>query len=286
MATWRATLFFEFRRYSWSETYHYKLANAALDAVRLAAVNLAKAHLNLMGAGDDVPSSPRIPYIRISDDEVRRDSYLINELAGSKSSYNGLHKEAVQPWDVLELRGEIDSGLRRKIWYVSCAPTEIYNNPAGIFNLQGSDWNNRYAAFVGEVLANWALHYELPPNINQPAYQIASMTRTGFHVELSGVPYPGGGLRLKLRRGNYSPNSPKIRGLFYTIPSATGNATIVVPGLAHDPLYLNSATAQQAVYDLSKITQVSFIKRTHRKRGAFVGSVRRGRQTARSSISV
>lgn len=285
MPVWRATIFFEDRRYSWSDTYHYADQGATYSTVLAAAKDLAQAHLNLMGRRDTLEASPRIPYIRVSDDMVLRDAYIDNTLAASWSNYPGNPPDPCDPWDVLEMRAQIANRLRRKIWYVSSIPAATYYDRDGIFGAKQGAWIDRFADWWPKLIKTWGLYFRdnsvggVPAN---PIFPVTSMTQTGNHLELVGVPLPLGGQRIALLRGKYGVGSPVPRGTFYTIPSTTANAMIIVPGLLANVIYAGGATAQAVVYTLAPFTDVSFVKKTHHKRGVFPGLAHRGRHRIRS----
>lgn len=281
MAVWRATIFFQYGHLSWSETYHHRDQGADAQTVLKDATDLATAHLHLMGRNDTVGSSPTIPYIRVSDDQTLRDAYVANNLADQASNYPLIPATPCEAWDCLEMRAQVEGRLRRKIFYISCIPSEIYRDNRGIFNPDSGLWIDRYNRWLTQVLAHWGLYYRVPQAVDLPIFAVTAMNRTDMMVELVGVPLPLGGQRIALLRGHYALNSPVIRGYFYTAPSLTANAQIIVPGLTRDPVYTGGATAQLIRYALEPITDVSFVRKTHHKRGVESGLVRRGRRILR-----
>lgn len=278
MATWRATLFFQYGHLSWSETVHHADTAAVAGTVLADAKNLARAALSMLGRMDTIDGSPQIPYVRVSDDDTLRDAYVSVDLAGQVSDIVMADPTPCEAWDCLELRGQVENRMRRKIFYFSCIPDVVYRHKDGPFNQNAGAWIDRYSTYIGLLTTKWGLQYRVTNAVDLPIREVTSYLQVGNVLELVDVPYPLGGQRLSLNYGRFGRNSPVIRGLFYTIPSNTANAKIIVPRLTQPVIYLGGSKAQLVRYTVDPLSDVSFVKKAHHKRGGEGGLVRRGRR--------
>jgi hypothetical protein len=142
MSNWaKCTFFFEFSDYGWTESYWYNYGGSDLNLALPIAQNLAKKRMALNGLGVSMPA------IRVSDDQVYRDSlysstsYItasdISQVPGNVAQGGAL--TLVKPilnappqdcYDSIEIRMEGGASYRRYM-YLRGAPNSVFTNPPG-----------------------------------------------------------------------------------------------------------------------------------------------------------
>lgn len=153
----RVTFFFEFGRSGWSET-HYHIPSSALADAAGPAKQLALIRANLLGgpvSAGEVNQTPVLQYIRLSLDNVFRDSTLVtpsNTLLAQLNFVTSIKQVALEAGDYanVSLRLRAEGGpLTRAIMYLGGCPEAIF--PGG--NVVSFNAVTGYASVFGQWVA-------------------------------------------------------------------------------------------------------------------------------------
>lgn len=284
MAKFRFTMFFEYRKYGWSETHYWAKAATEHSAILFAGQLLAEKRLQMCAPG------VKLTYLRVSDDDIRRDSLaapadLSPQIAGAGKQLAVVDVDDPAnlpdfPYSVVLLRGE-SGPLYRKNIYISGLRDE-WQNVLGVANMPAG-WLKGYGAYKVELLDNWGFKVSSRNAVNNPLRPITHVAGPApFTVSVANHGYADGdkvtvvGVKQAVAAGGARP--ARINGT-WRIAVVDNNAFKLI-GTDGTPAYLSGGLAQRRVDEVVGYTAIKVRGFTHRKRGRPFDSPRgRSRRT-------
>lgn len=277
----RCIFFFEYGDYSWSESHHIRRPLTSLAQGIPIADRLAAARQNLLGASDTVLGSPRLVGYRLTDDLFRRDGLIQTKLANFNAKWDSSGDwDAVEPYDALLVRGEAADGHFRN-FYLSSIPDRAYNNRGGIFAADVGEFATKWGEFAAVLTQDWSW-----PIINRdaavaPKTDILNLTSAGPLVTLSPNDNTTLGEQVSVSYARFTPNTPRIGGIYTVIDKGAGTFTIRVPRLVEPLDWIGGGYYFPFVRGSRDYKNIKFVKKTHRKRGVHIFEDSRGRSLSR-----
>jgi len=161
MAMIRATFFFEQGKYGWSESIHN--LNGTLSGAATAARDLAFKRMAML------PQSCKISYIRVSDDEVERDSQIV---PFDNANFEPIVDESASAFTACLIRLEAGATHRRLIYVRPAALSEGINSDPFI---DDPSWIGAYNAWKAQLITGtWGVKYRNAVGAKVPINAVSS----------------------------------------------------------------------------------------------------------------
>lgn len=268
----RATFFFkDSGGYGWTETIHN--AGADLTTVLPRALSLATTRRNMLG------STARLTFIRVSDDEVKRDSRVIQIPTGDQTARLGPDASSDIANTALVVRMETASPVKRRTLSMRGIPDGTVSN-AGQYTPDGN-FSNTFMLWESKLKTDgWSIRSRdglQPPHniltaVQAPTTGVVTITTGDDHDLELGKP-----LLITGSRG-----APQINGTWipFAIPSLT---TFQIKITQLMGIYDGGGIVKKLGFVLNAITSAQVMRVSHRIAGRpFDSPV--GRRRARSRL--
>ncbi len=236
----------------WSETYYY--SSVDLPNVLVKAIVLAKKRLACL------PFSVALPYVRVADDAIQRDS-LVYVPPAIYGALNQPDQQVDVPWNAILCRLSSGSLYRRQL-YLRGAPDSLIVEPENLLGLPS--FTTPFNAFLKELsTANWAIRCfdRGPANPVKPINQIAKLV-TPVKINLPAHGWNTGD-KVRISHSAYRPVNAA-----WPIAVVDADNFVLLNSTVAPPLDIfGSGTAHRLVVVYEPIDQAIPVRQTKRNTG-------------------
>jgi hypothetical protein len=276
----KVTIFFEAKRYSWTESLYTRTTYDSLAAAAARAKGLVEARVRLLG------TVASIAEVRLSYGDGSRASYLLDPTTYTaayvpQNTPTGASDNADESYSAVLVRMS-DSLGHRKLTYLSGYPDLIVTTRATPANdvLFSTDFNTQFGLWKAELIANWAwrgkkgkLDNVTPiPVVNLAVAPAPNAPNIAAYIATASLGTIAIGSRIQLTGFSHVYGAPvQVNGLWTVLgfdPGVQVTGIVLRGSSAIEPAdVLKLGGVIQPTYDFFAIAAVAQEGVTHRKRG-------------------
>ena len=249
----KLTMFFKDGEYGWSETHYYATVNAPLETVLLQGKVLATVRSTLLG------NQPRLTYLRVSYDDVWRDSLIDSRSSDVMVNTDG--PDAEIPYSVILVRGNSGT-LYRKSIYVSGIADSAIVDPAG--PKLTADYLKAFKKYFTALTDFWGFRVIIRDTVTNPYRDVTAIT--GPAPMTFTVPAHGLATNDSIRYQGYKDQAKASCNGIWTIDKVDAD-NFKLRGFTQFLLPLKFGRIQKRTIGVVPYTELIIVGETHRKRG-------------------